>query len=54
MSNTDFLAALIARRDSLAARHEGLIAAGDIFAADDMLPELQFAIRAAHDALMGR
>lgn len=54
MSNGDFIAALIARRDALAARYEGLIVAGDTFAADDMLSELQFSIRAAHDALMGR
>jgi hypothetical protein len=54
MSNTEFIARLIANRDAIRARHNALVAAGNLFAAQDMAPELSFATRAAHDALMGR
>lgn len=52
--NNEFLAKLIANRDAICARHMALIAAGDAFAAEDLYADVQFAIRAAHDAMMER
>ncbi len=54
MSNTEFITALIAKRDAIAARHDALLAAREYLAAADLLPDLRFAGREAHEALMTR
>jgi hypothetical protein len=52
VTRSELIAELVARRDRLCDQYAALLAEGRRFAAEDMLPDIKFAIRAAYEAML--
>lgn len=54
MTNSEFITALMARRDRIRQEHAAMLEQGRIMEAEDLLPAIKFACKQVQEALVAR